>query len=381
MKTITMLAKYQNSLARVVVILLILFSCLPIDSQATPSAIVGHLSYTRYLDDNLYQYVLRSGDTVQTFEYTDDECVAVSPDSKSLAVYYKATNSLGIVRLESGEPGISFVWSRDWKPCNFTWIDSMTLRFGTLTNHLQDLNTLSGVVESVPGSSTIWSYSELPFRIPMDPNVLSNQGDRVIYNQCFKIIDDLCAGESQVVIYDIPSASVVEVLSEAESLILGARKNELSVFPPNPPSLFWSPSDRYVLYTFANRLTQFKLYAVRQDIYLSFSLPSETYFVASQTTVKWSHDEAYVGFWVFDLNVTTNFPSKLLIYDISTKQMRIFNMRSNFLNAPSNWVWSPDSRAIALVNSSQELVLLDTTSGTLSVLDTGVISIRSWVAN
>jgi len=348
------------------------------NAQFIQGIIPGTLTYLRLTDSQTREYVRLSTTDLQAFAVTDQQCAVASPSGSLVAISTPLVDRLIVVEVEGNVVVFEQRWSEDWQPCNFTWITDNQLRFSNREDSTTSLTLSTG--EIAPDSpSIIEQFAPLPYKVPLEPAIASPQGDVVLYNQCTggKIDGEAryCLGDSQIVIYDLRRQNIIEILEDANSLILGDSLDDLGQGVPNPPAVFWSPSGRYVLYTPMSSLSG-RIYDIETDRYYGLNLPSGLLLTSLFGNLQWSGDETHVGFWASDFTEVSPTAMQFFVsYTLTGEITSVINEQGYNV---TQWRWSPDNHAIAFINRDSQLILLSLEDERESLIDENVYSIIAW---
>jgi hypothetical protein len=176
-----------------------------------------------------------------------------------------------------------------------------------------------------------------------------------------------------MVIYDTLTDTVIQELPDTNSIILGDSVN----FPPQTHAAFWSPSGRYVLYyTIDNSTAPIRIFDVMMGQFWDISVPRNYISSPYTSAFRWSLDEKRVGFWLTPIEAGQDTQQSHFGY--FELERNTFDISSQGYNTTQQWRWSPDNDFIAIVDRDNQLVLLNLTDETLSVIDDAVYALIAW---
>jgi hypothetical protein len=371
--------RLHSILVCITLLTLILLTTASLNVAQKTDEIPGHLLYVKRTDDGVTQYIHRSGDEHTTFEVAEDQCYNISQSRRYLSLAIPEEEAIQIYDLWTGEMILEVEPDATWDLCFLGWtIDDRLIipqKADPRQITLLDIET-GNVVEpeayTVPTSTL---PDELPRLAPGAMALRSISREIVVYDQCLPKVDSevlgelTCLGDSQIVIYSIPEQQIIHILEDTNRSIFG---DQFALFA----SL--SPSGRYLFYatTGPDALSPYRLYDVVAEQYLDLSnIPdiSLDHFKG----FRWSPDEQRMTLALHEERFVSEFSRRIAVLDISSGDFTILNDIYE-VQGGNDWVWSPASDALALVEADGTLSIIDVLSNTSFVLDEGVSSVVAW---
>lgn len=362
------------------------------------------IAYIRIVDGE-EEYVARYGEQRIVYSMPTDRCFRYSNDWHYLAVFEEGGNTIQIFSLLNSHLIIeeiltdiqfnscALVWKQDNKTIlvpmdDLNFYPAYSFYFdGTTLMRLPDIN--EHVYPILPNQSGFYSQS---------PNE-----NIVLYNACRdRETPNGTQFSCDVIIYDIFQDLTIEELDVDIRFLRGydvdfvtERATHISA-----PLVGWSYDARYLAFCdcegFFPRETRgfIKIYDLQTDTYI---VVDTTYHFNFDKEFSWSNNAHILAMWIrggYGGDADTD----------SLNYLRFFNLNSNsYVNVQSFFdvlssrgvVWSPDSRAVTILANERtnpdvpyeftdslyypaDLILIDTTSGEHTVIDTDVTRIITW---
>ena len=348
------------------------------NSFAQSPTIPGHIVYVVQHADESFSFVYATANQRTVYELEANECSSLSPSGEMIAVYDSAVGEITVLRLRNQEVVLSRQLEPALRQCNFVWSSEATVEFLINPTEVQALDINTGDIEQRSSSGSSNVETDLPNRVLDNPAIYSADQGFVIYNRCLddsvNIGSQSCAISSQrIVLFNTQTNEIVAEFTDTIASVLGESEQEMGFGLPNPPSVFWSPSGRYVLYKPTDG-AGLRLYDIQQNAFSTISLPPNALFVPIDALVKWTEDEARVGFWIRPL--WDGEMNSFTYFDLGTQQTQTSNPVDDLYLI---WEWSPDGQLIAFIHgSNRQLSLLNLSSNTTADIETGVYNIRTW---
>jgi hypothetical protein len=348
------------------------------NSFAQSPTIPSYIVYVVQHADESFSFVYATANQRTVYELKATECSSLSPSGELIAVYDSVLGEITILRLQNQEVVLSKQLRPALQHCNFLWSSDVAVEFLINPTEVQALDIITGDIEQRSSSGSINVETDLPNRVLDNPAIYSPDHAFVIYNRC---LDDSvnsgsqsCAISSQrIVLFNTQTNEIVAEFTDTLASVLGDSEQEMGFGLPNPPSVFWSPSGRYVLYKRTDGAA-LRLYDIQQNAFSTISLPPNALFVPTDALVKWTEDEARVGFWIRPLS--DGEMNSFTYFDLGTQQTQTSNPVDDLYGI---WEWSPDGQLIAFIHEPiRRLSLLNLSTNTTSNIETGVYDIRTW---
>lgn len=391
------------------IILFMMVFCIGISAQSDDVLTIHDdelIAYIRIVDGQ-EEYVARYGEQRIVYSMPTDKCFRYSNDWRYLAVFEEGGNMLEIFSLSDNRliiqdilTGIQFkscalVWMQDNKtilvpmddlnfyPAYIFYFDGITL------TRLNDVNEhVSPELPNYSPDKYIFNYSKSP-----NPDIF-------LYNGC---VESICG----LLVYDLAQNLIIEELEPVDIYFLNGYYTDYTYGFENPrlvsisaPLVGWSYDARYLAFCdcegFNTRETRgfIKIYDLQMDTYI---VVDTTYHFNFDKEFSWSDNAHILAMWIrggYGGDADTD----------SLNYLRFFNLNSNsYVNAQSFFdvlssrgvVWSPGSRAVAILANERtnpdvpyeftdslyypaDLILIDTTTGEHTVIDTDVTDIITW---
>jgi hypothetical protein len=360
--------------------------------QVIEPLVSGKLVYDKEMGNGGLEYIEWSMNGTNRFMVLPEVagCAIPSPNGSFVAIGDATQHLFQVYQFADASLITEQPLPDGWRRCNLGWrtdyqvsiyVEKEAEREVILFN-VQDNTTIRQITSL---ANVVAEYEQ------RTPDKISGQdiiflgNNLVIYARCPNnaLSEDKtqCLEFPRVVIYDYVQQKDVTFLADASPYDFDLTWVHLAY-----RTIFSSPLGRYVLYfPMVPKSDRVRIFDVQTLEYVNAdafnAVEAEVGVINPLHGFTRNSDESLVGFWssvLLPSEPNNTFNVSFRIFDLSTDTIKVFD---SVHELPGGFLWSPDSRAIAFVNTNQELVLLDTTSGAVSVLDVGVISIRSWVAN
>src|SRR5690606_24999025 len=242
------------------------------------------------------------------------------------------------------------------------------------------MNVLDGTILSVEEQTpSARPPVTVPDLLADDFRLMSPDNSLIVYNRCAGsqfttgvfTDDQSCTSEEDVVIYDLRTQQVVQVLEDAQQgyFILDESENLAFSFG----GISWSPSGRYLAYRTASSdqgVPPLRIYDIRDRRYLDLHLLAllEIDWFKGFT---WVQGDQRLAFWSRDYEVEGQ---QLAVVNLQTGEVSFSRMRYQL--AQANWEQG-FGNTIVFVDSEHNLVEYDLDTDNTTVLDTDVWDILS----
>lgn len=368
--------KRNFSIVLVAVLMLIAY----IDVLAQEVSESANLIYIRQRREERFQLVSLSSAGRQVFEISQDDCYSLSPGATYLALSSPASREIDIYRLSDGENISSVSLKNTQSSCAFGWQSETVLNLlDSLTTQVPVVETAINILDgSVLPVEEQTPRAHPPVTVPDllvdDFRLMSPDNSLIVYNRCAGsqfttgvfTDDQSCTSEEDVVIYDLRTQQVVQVLEDAQQgyFILDESENLAFSFG----GISWSPSGRYLVYRTATAdqgIPPLRIYDTlnRRYIDLNFAAALEMNRVKG---FVWIQGEQNLAFWVTD---HAALGERLVVAAVETGQINVSNMVYHL--AQASWA-SGLGNTIVFVASEYNLVEYNLDTDTTTVLDTDV---------
>jgi hypothetical protein len=354
------------------------------------------------------EYVVRYGNQRLVYPMPTDKCFRYSNDWRYLAIFEEGGNTLQMLSLLNNRLIIqdiltdiqfnscALVWKQDNKTI-LVPMDDLNF-YPAYSFYFDEINLtrLNDVNEPVYPVLPNWVelYSEF---YSQSPNT-----DIVLYEACRdKETPDGTQFSCEVIIYDIAQDLTIEELDVDIRYLQGYDVDFVTERPQNisAPLVGWSYDARYVAFCDCEGLIAretrgfIKVYDLQTDTYLTMASMHNFNF---DKRFSWSDNSYILAYWLHaavDADADTSSLNELRFWDIKnnsyTQAQGVFDVISDEIT------WSPDSRAVAIVGKQRvdleqpyqfsdaiyypaDLILIDTTTGEHTVIDTDVTEIITW---
>ncbi|MCU0499126.1 MAG: hypothetical protein MUF87_17370 [Anaerolineae bacterium] len=330
--------------------------------------ITASLIYLKGDETAITELVVLVGEEQRTFVFSEIECFNLSPDQRYLALILKVNPNLQLIDLQTNQ-------LRLWTPqqlrfsCPLVWSDARTLYH---EGEQWDVLSAQRVVVPTP---IPFSHRPPPNLATQSLRLFSSDQRKVVYNRCasedLSIIsadESVCNGESELIVYDLITQSVLFNLNDVTEAYFVATSYE--DLPYVTVGIEWSPSGRYLIYRNAEIQTLVSVWDTLIPARLGIDAPLSTTALLDMAKFKgfeWTSTEDKVAFWVIDYE-RDGF--NLAWFDLN---QHIAQMTTQTFN-PTSWQWF-GNQAIAFIDETQQLVQLDIDTESITILDSGVIEI------
>lgn len=370
----------KRNLLTILITVLMLFPYVKVSAQeANPS---GNLIYIRQRREEGFQLVSLSSAGRQVFNISRDDCSILSPDRTYLALSRSDSKEIDIYRLSDGEIISTTPLEETQSGCAFRWQSETILNLldssGTVVE--TSMNVLDGTILSVEEQTpSARPPVTVPDLLADDFRLMSPDNSLIVYNRCAGsqfttgvfTDDQSCTSEEDVVIYDLRTQQVVQVLEDAQQgyFILDESENLAFSFG----GISWSPSGRYLAYRTASSdqgVPPLRIYDIRDRRYLDLHLLAllEIDWFKGFT---WVQGDQRLAFWSRDYEVEGQ---QLAVVNLQTGEVSFSRMRYQL--AQANWEQG-FGNTIVFVDSEHNLVEYDLDTDNTTVLDTDVWDILS----
>lgn len=346
-------------------------------SSAQEADTSGNLIYIRQEREDGFQLISLSLESRQVFDISRDDCSQLSPDRTYLALSPANSNELHVYRLADGVLISTLAVEDTQTNCDFRWRSETILDFldrsGTLVE--RTVSVLDGTVLS-EAEETLSPRPSLivPDLLADDFRLLSPDDSLIVYNRCKGNAfttntftgDLVCSSEEEVVVYDLKTQQVYEVLSDARQGHFVVGEYELLAYSFG--GIDWSPSGRYLAYVTTNADTSIpplRIYDTHDRRYIDLFFPRDL----GMNRVKgfvWSQNEEALVFWGMDHAALSE---RLVIAEVDTGQVRVSSTLYDL--AQAGWARGLGN-TIVFVDSENNLVEYDLDTNRTIVLDTDV---------
>lgn len=375
------MTRKMHSLGSIAILSFLVVVHSTVATQTDRLSLEGKLTYLQYAQTQaggISTYLQTSAAGTVTFQITADQCATVSEDGQYIAVSGKAPTDLSIYRLSDQTLVRQVVWLEGWQACNFVWREGEDAIYIAGANGVLQINVADGRISPIPSSSAFDNHERLPFKVPGEAVIATDDGRLLLYNQCVDLTfaDDgsFCEGEARIVIYDPINRAVIQELSDTNYTILG----DFEGFPPKPPAAFWSPSGRTLLYFTTDEQANIplRIFDVLERRTMDVVLPTQYLANPFFAGFQWSADENHVGFWLNSSDPQDE--GRGFYFSRLSLQSESLDVTGQPYSFAQQWRWSPDNSAVAFINRDSQLILLSLADERASLIDENVYSIIAW---
>jgi len=350
---------------------------------------------------------------------SESECKSLSPDGRYLASTTEDAQRLKIFYFPSMKLIYQQDWDEDWESCFIFWESSDILVFIDVISGLRLYFKFENLSLNEIDNPNAISYSSLPNFFPSILNNLYIQSpanpDIYLYERCSsgQIVYELfCKNGTEIVIYNSLTNQDIAIPRNADSDYMRGYYVDTSK-PANKAYISeslasWSPDGRYLAYfDFINPIFpsdgKIMIYDLQLDRYLNDEQTSESGLLFRPNVwrkLEWS-DENILVIWKtggssdeFSYRPHDSLNHFVFVHaddEVYTQSQEVFD--SWRANIRQNVIFSPDSRAIAIIGQQRlplqeppdlgtprrgNLILIDTTTGESTIIDTDVTEIITW---
>jgi len=375
------------------------------------------LGYIR-IENGEKEYVLHNQGEPITYLLPQDKCFGISGDGRYIGVFNQGESSIDIFYSLRNELIATNIWiDKIFDYCGLIWdSDNKTIRvlksvdpfiFHQFYFDGINLTALPDVISSTPSV-----YPPLPNRLPQifqnfiypSPNPTIFLYQRCNSGETEQWGDDvICTGGSDLVIYDVDLEQDLETLDVNTAFVIGKR------FDPSSPRRYELVSGRVVEWSLDGQYLAFgdcgkSVFYIECEILIYDTLTDsyiETYDLTYNQNIwrrmQWS-DNNILMLWIsrpFSEEYVFNHNGDLNFFLFAHVDEGLFiNSRGIFDSMPQQVIFAPDARAIAFrgkerINPEQpynvgaypysaDLILISTTTGEHTVIDTDVTEIITW---
>lgn len=393
-----------------IILLLVMALSISISAQSDESTLTIRddelIAYVRIVDGQK-EYVSYYGGERVVHSMPTDRCFRYSNDWRYLAVFEEGGSTIQIFSLLNSRLIIEEVLTDiQFNSCALVWMQDNK----TILVPMDDLNfypaysfDFDGITLTRLNVVNNPVYPELPNYSPDKYNFhysKSPNPDVFLYNGC---VESICG----LLVYNLAQNLIMEELEPVNIYFLDGYYTDYTYGFENPrlvsisaPLVGWSYDARYLAFCdcegFITRETRgfIKIYDLQMDTYI---VVDTTYHFNFDKEFSWSNNAHILAMWIrggYGGDADTD----------SLNYLRFFNLNSNsYVNAQSFFdvlssrgvVWSPDSRAVAILANERtnpdvpyeftdslyypaDLILIDTSTGEHTVIDTDVTEIITW---
>lgn len=356
------------------------------------------LIYSRLLGQQ-GQYVRLASSFQQVYDIPQDTC-----SLKSTAGTYVAESPLPdnrgeliIRRLDTQATIIQTPWQATWDACYIVWSTDTVLsirQHGTQQDYFNfDVSSGSLVPVSDPYSPP--QYPPLPgWMSQSNQNFIlpSPQSNIFLYERCPTgqvNAGNNCHGITDFVIYDAGQQQVLHVLQKPNGdLVRGYDPTDWRRWFSSYPGAAWSATGRYLAFQRYQKTPYdyftLSIYDLTAAQYVNTDWINA--HIDYQRAIQWSPQGNKLVFWkigrIGEIEDNDNLDTLRtpVIFNADTTQFLLpdqpFNMDAQ--GGGVEFTWSPDGQSLVFVDGSGNLMDIDASSGTTTVLDTQVHEVITW---
>jgi hypothetical protein len=400
-------------------ILTVLFISIAIQSQT--SLLINNnefLAYIQIVEDNKI-FVIYKDNTPVSYNMESDECGDISLDGRYLALSSIQADMLSIIHSPTQKIVLKVPWSSTWLNCSLSWREDNLLAISNVDDSGYFYFRLSGssLIE-VSNPDVISNPPSLPNYFPniVETFILQSPSnpDIYLYERCpdgIVIYDFICEEKTDFVIYNSAENQDIAFPKDlSDGYVRGFYADTTAPygrFSISLPLVSWSPNGRYLSYFSSIYNPYFEhdgkiiIYDLQMNRYLNDnSEPSELLRPNIWRNLQWS-DENVLVIWKtggFNDEYPYSFHSLMNYFafvhaDNELYATSVFVFDAWNANSHEGVVFAPDSRAIAILGYERlplaqeaelgtpwrgNLILISTTTGEHTVIDTDVTEIITW---
>lgn len=360
--------------------------------------------------DGIKTFVVINGDNYEEYTLQSGECGSLSDDGRYIALSSEQPTTLRIVHFESQRIVFETPWVSEWIPCLIRWESNNILILITSgSNHnirndfkFENLVLNPDVIYPEP------TYPTLPYFTPIfEPNgtrmfYLQNPANPSIYfyEQCYaeKHLGVEC-GDVETVIYDLTMNMELEVIDTDTTYIRGFRIDMQGNIRGGYSLVSWSTNGRYLAYfsplyddPYIPDEGEIIIYDLQMDRYIDNN--ASLYLPNIHQRFQWANNNVLLVWKTGRFLEGSQYHDTLAQFTFFYPDTETYVDSINILNVLSpRATFSPDGRSMSVVGKIVEgidapvfdenptradLILISTTTGESTVIDTNVTEIITW---
>jgi len=349
-------------------------------------------------------YVAQQGTSRYTYTLADDECASISPDGHYIAIFEEHPTILKIVDFRTQQIIFETLWSMSWRKfCSIGWVGNTILNIVT-----QDGNDFIYLYFKFENGSL--TRTTLPTPVYPDlPATTSSfipdseydaeygyPGSAYLQNPAYPNIyvhSRYIRNRLRTIIYDLSTDTILERLNITPTSIGFSFENNISTF--HYRVMGWSPNGRYLAFLESVDNPQIHIYDLQEDRYIEDK--DNLFPVLYDHHILWSNNNLLLVWKNGALFETSTAYYELLtiftFYNPDTQTSLDTDIINVLQSLRSEAIFSPDGSGLLVVGkpvirnekpvfdtdpTRADLLLISTTTGEHTILDTDVTAIITW---
>jgi hypothetical protein len=363
------------------------------------------LIYIKLVDEKMV-FVARHGEEVITYELGEDECGDISNDGRYLALSTEQADILHIIHFASKEEIFVTDWDSNWKSCRISWIENNILGIVTQNSSGEYFSFDGESLTPITITPQTPTYPSLPDFYPIEGVTTFLQNPMYphiyLYITCIgyqRYNVESCRGGSFIVYDTINNLRLERLENPSPNYMMGVDidLNYNYIQHLSVPLVSWSPDGRYIAY-FSSLYTipaiphegKIIIYDMEEDRYLNDS--PALYLPNIGRRLQWAGDNTLI-FRVGHVGEGYNFHSSATIFNFFNAETETYVRGDKIFDIVSYVGLTPDRNSIIFrgkeiipeqpspqfdEHRSGNFVMMSTTTGESTIIDTDVISIITW---
>jgi len=379
-----------------------------VEAQMMPVAETEALTYVK-LTEQGKSFAFQNGSQKNTYELASDECGDISPNGRYLIISAEQSSLLRILYLPTSEIIFETAWLPNWRPCIVFWIGNnvIGLEDPNSSNDIFKFENLSLIPYTPSTTYPEITYPILPHFHPttLENFILQNPvyQNIYVYEKCpdDKVYEGLYCAYPSVVVYDTSANNELEILYRASGdymrgyVVDTAERDNRDFISGQLVS--WTPNGRYLAYYnplsgSPDYIGKIQIYDLQLDSYIedneAFSMPNISYnfqWTSSNGLLIWKtgkfieasryHDNLVKFIFFYPDTETYIFVDGL--FEVLSSDA-LFSLDGNRMLILGNVVEGYEAPAFGNYPYRADLILISTTTGEHTVIDTDVTEIITW---
>jgi len=395
--------------------LLLIFTYVCVSSQAQSLSLMNNADFLAYyrISDTTQELVYWISGAQFTYYLLEDECISLSDDGRYLALSSEQSQTLKFIYFPTRKTIYEHTWGDNFRHCGFSWRSKNVISLDIIDTGITDpyfkFDSITLIEFPIPPSQQI--YPDLPNYFPESSNnlILRNPTNLNIYlyEKCpsGEIYSGGCGNAPKAVIYNIENNTEMEELEGAVLSYMRGNAYESTIncaeflCPITGQLVSWSQDGRYVAYPtysyIGNRIpeeNEIIIYDMQTDRYIHAY--DALYLANINRNFQWSSNNVLLVWQTRPFMEGYSYHSSLTFFSFfyADTQTSVTGDKP-FDVLSQHATFAPDGRAIAFIGKALDtfeypdfgsdprrgdLVIMSTTTGESTVIDTDVTEIVTW---